>query len=236
MNPPTIAGHGAIRVTDLTRHFATVDGPVRALDGVTFEIESGTAVAIVGPSGCGKSTLLGLIAGLAVPTAGGVTIGGTEISHLPDDDRARLRRRSLGLVFQSANLLPWLTAVENVALQLALAGVDGEDQRCVESLSRLGLGAQLDRLPDQLSGGERQRVAVARALIHGPRAILADEPTGALDALNATVVVDRLVAAQRETGATLVVVTHDPAIARRMDRTLHLTDGRLTDDVIAGGR
>jgi putative ABC transport system ATP-binding protein len=173
--------------------------------------------------------LLGLIGGLETPTTGRVSIGGREISSLPEPQRARLRRDELGLVFQSDNLLPFLTAVENVALQLALnAAVDG-DQRCTEVLGELGLAEEADKLPDQLSGGQRQRVAVARALIHRPRVILADEPTGSLDAETSATVVDLLLASQRESGATLVVVTHDSGLARRLDRTLQLRDGRLVD-------
>jgi len=205
-------------------------GLVRAVDEITLEIEPGTSLAITGPSGSGKSTLLGLIAGLEAPTAGRVWIGGLEISSLTERQRARLRRAELGLVFQSDNLLPFLTAVENVGLQLSLCGPTGGYERCLDVLAALGLGDDVDKLPDQLSGGQRQRVAVARALIHRPRLILADEPTGSLDGDSSATVIDLLLAAQREVGATLVVVTHDPAVARRLDRTLNLRDGHLADD------
>jgi putative ABC transport system ATP-binding protein len=224
-----VSGAAGIRLDAVSKQYTTPAGLVRAVNGITLEVEPGGSLAITGPSGCGKSTLLGLIGGLEAPTTGRVSIGGREISSLPEPQRARLRRDELGLVFQSDNLLPFLTAVENVALQLALnAAVDG-DQRCTEVLGELGLAEEADKLPDQLSGGQRQRVAVARALIHRPRVILADEPTGSLDAETSATVVDLLLAAQRESGATLVVVTHDSGFARRLDRTLQLRDGRLVD-------
>jgi putative ABC transport system ATP-binding protein len=165
--------------------------------------------------------------GLEAPTAGRVSVAGREISSLPERERARLRRDEVGLVFQSDNLLPFLTATENVGLQLALhASSDGYD-RCAATLAELGLGSEVDKLPDQLSGGQRQRVAVARALIHRPSLILADEPTGSLDADNSAAIVDLLLTAQREMGTTLVVVTHDSVVAGRLERTISLRDGRL---------
>ena len=221
-------GLAGVRLESVSKRYTTPAGPVRAVDGITFEVEPGTSLAVTGPSGCGKSTLLGLISGLEAPTAGRVFIGGQEISSLPERQRTRLRRDELGLVFQADNLLPFLTAVENVGEQLALQGATDGYERCVEVLAELGLAADVDKLPDQLSGGQRQRVAVARALIHRPRVILADEPTGSLDADNSAAVIDVLLAAQEEAGATLVVVTHDPVVARRLDRTLSLRDGRLT--------
>jgi putative ABC transport system ATP-binding protein len=224
-----VRGPAGIRVDAVSKRYATPAGPVRAVDGISLEVEPGGSVAVIGPSGCGKSTLLGLIGGLEAPTCGRVFVGGREISSLPERQRARLRRAELGFVFQADNLLPFLTAVENVGLQLALnAGVDGY-RRCAEMLGELGLAADADKLPDQLSGGQRQRVAVARALVHRPRVILADEPTGALDAESSAAVVDLLLAAQRESGATLVMVTHDLGVARRLDTTLHLRDGRLAN-------
>ncbi len=214
----------------VTKHYLTPAGSVRAIDGVTLAVEPGTGIAITGFSGSGKSTLLGLIAGLEQPTSGRVAIGGVEVSGLSERERVRLRRSELGLVFQSDALQPFLTAVENVRLQLALAGGEDGDDRCLALLGDLGLGAHADKLPDQLSGGQRQRAAVARALINRPAVIIADEPTGSLDAENSVAIVDLLLAAQRDTGATLVVVTHDPDVAARMDRTATLRDGRLADD------
>jgi putative ABC transport system ATP-binding protein len=222
-------GLAGIRLDSVSKQYTTPAGPVRAVDGITLEVEPGNSIAITGPSGCGKSTLLGLISGLEAPTAGRVFIGGHEISSLPEGQRTRLRRDELGLVFQADNLLPFLTAVENVGQQLAMQGAADGYERCVEVLAELGLGGEVDKLPDQLSGGQRQRVAVARALIHRPRVILADEPTGSLDRDNSAAVIDVLLAAQEEAGATLVVVTHDPGVARRLDRTLSLRDGRLTE-------
>jgi putative ABC transport system ATP-binding protein len=221
-----------ITLESVAMHYATPAGVVRAVDGITLDVEAGTSLAITGPSGCGKSTLLGLIGGLEAPTAGHVMIGARQVSSMSGSQRARLRRDELGFVFQSDNLLPFLTAVENVGLQLALGDSDARDsdanpyERCVELLAGLGLGDELYKLPDQLSGGQRQRVAVARALIHRPRLILADEPTGELDDENSGAVLDLLLDAQREAGTTLVVVTHDAAVARRLDRALRLRDGR----------
>jgi putative ABC transport system ATP-binding protein len=224
----------AVGVDRATKHYPTPAGPIRALDGVTVDIAAASSVAITGVSGCGKSTLLGLIAGLEAPSAGRVTIDGEDVSGMSERARAQLRRRRLGLVFQSDNLQPFLTALENVGLQLALGGAaDGHD-RCMELLVDLGLGDQADKLPDQLSGGQRQRVAVARALVHRPSLILADEPTGSLDAGNAAAIVDLLRGAQREAGTTLVVVTHDPQVAAAMDRILTLRDGRLVGDTDRG--
>jgi putative ABC transport system ATP-binding protein len=220
----------AIRLDSVVKHYATPAGLVRAVDGISLEVEGGTSLAIMGPSGCGKSTLLGLIGGLEAPTAGRVEIGGTEISRLSERERARLRRDELGFVFQADNLHPFLTSAENVGLQLALNGATDGYQRCLDVLAELGLADAVNKLPDQLSGGQRQRVAVARALIHEPRVILADEPTGSLDADNSATVLDLLLTAQTELGATLVVVTHDRAVAQRLDRTLHVRDGRLADD------
>jgi putative ABC transport system ATP-binding protein len=200
---------------------------VNAVGGIELEIEPGTSLAVMGPSGCGKSTLLGLIAGLEVPSEGRVAVGEHELSSLGAEERARVRRDELGLVFQADNLLPFLTAVENVSLQLALSGGRDDPSECRALLARLGLDDEGDKLPDQLSGGQRQRVAVARALVHRPRLVLADEPTGALDAGNSTAVIDALLAAQHQSGATLVVVTHDAGVASRLDRTVRMRDGRL---------
>jgi putative ABC transport system ATP-binding protein len=218
-----------IRVESLAKHYATPAGLVHAVEGVSLAVEPGASLAVTGPSGCGKSTLLGLIAGLESPTAGSVSLGGREISGLPERARERIRRSEVGLVFQADNLLPFLTAAENVAQQLALGGARGDVERCHDVLARLGVAEHAAKLPDQLSGGQRQRVAVARALVHEPRMILADEPTGALDAASAEMVVEALVDAQRRLGATLIVVTHDGALAERLDRRLALRDGRPVD-------
>jgi putative ABC transport system ATP-binding protein len=214
-----------VRVAGLSKHYETPAGLVPALQGVSFDVKRGTSVAITGPSGCGKSTLLGLVAGLERPTSGRIALGDDEISALPEPDRARLRRAALGLVFQADNLLPFLTVVENVALRLALGGCRDGYGRCVELLDELGLADQLHKLPDQLSGGQRQRVAVARALIHRPSLILADEPTGSLDSAAADEVMELLVDAAREQGTSVLMVTHEPRVAAYADRTVLVRDG-----------
>ncbi len=219
-----------IVVSNVVVDHSSSKGTVRALECSELVVRGGTSVAVMGPSGCGKSTLLGLLAGLAVPTEGNVRIGGDTISDLPERDRVTFRRRSLGMVYQTDNLLPHLTVEENVGLQLAIcrdntAGERPEDPAVV--LDHLGLGALSGRFPDQLSGGQRQRVAVARAIIHRPAVILADEPTGALDDASARKVIELLVDMHTELGSTLVLVTHDPQVASRLSRVVHLSEVKL---------
>jgi putative ABC transport system ATP-binding protein len=206
----------------------TASGPVRALDGVSLTVDGGSSVAITGPSGGGKSTLLGVIGGLARPTWGSVRIGGAEISELSERDRCDFRRRHIGFIYQADNLLPFLTLLENVGLQLSLNGKSSGTGTSLAVLAELGLAGLAYRLPDHLSGGQRQRAAVARAIAHQPKIILADEPTGALDTANAAGVIDLLLAMQREIGATLIMVTHDRDAAKRLSRQVHLRDGRLS--------
>lgn len=215
-----------VELADVARWHETAAGVVHALDGVSLTVAPGESLAVTGESGCGKSTLLGLIAGLDVPTEGRVLLGDREISSMTEHDRARVRRHEIGMIFQSDNLLPFLTATENVSLQLSLDDREGANTRTLEILTALGLDGEANKLPDQLSGGQRQRVAVARALVHHPRLIVADEPTGSLDPENAMSVVDLLLAAQRSTGATLVLVTHEPTVADRLKRSIALRDGR----------
>lgn len=214
-----------ILARDLIVDYTTETRTVRALECAELSVTGGTSVAVMGPSGCGKSTLLGLLAALALPTQGSVVIGDQTVSELAERERVRFRRQTLGMVYQADNLLPHLTVEENVGLQLAICrgestGVRHADPGAV--LERLGLATLATRLPDQLSGGQRQRVAVARAIIQRPAVILADEPTGSLDAASARVVIDLLVDIQREIGATLVLVTHDPDIAGHADRIVQL--------------
>jgi putative ABC transport system ATP-binding protein len=216
----------SITVESVVVEHPTASGPVRALDGVSFTVDSGSSLAITGPSGGGKSTLLAVIGALATPTAGAVRIDDTDISTLSDRHRADFRRSHIGFVYQADNLLPFLSLVENVDLQLALNGEFGAE-RAQMLLDHLGLADQAHRLPDHLSGGQRQRAAVARAVIHRPKIILADEPTGALDVANAAGVIDLLLDVQREIGATLIMVTHDQDAAGRLDRHLELRDGRF---------
>ena len=217
----------SIQVDSLVVEYRTASGPVRALDNVSLAVEAGSSVAIIGPSGCGKSTLLGVLGGLAVPSSGVVRIGGEELSSLPERRRSSFRRAHVGFVYQADNLLPVLTVAENVGLQLALTGATAAADRPLDLLDRLGLADVAHRLPDHLSGGQRQRAAVARAVVHRPEIVLADEPTGALDAANAAGVLDLLLEAQREIGASLVMVTHDRDAAGRMDRRIGLRDGRV---------
>jgi putative ABC transport system ATP-binding protein len=218
----------SIMVESVIVEHQTSSGPVRALDGVSFTVESGSSVAITGPSGGGKSTLLGVIGGLARPTSGAVRIGDSHISDLSERDRSDFRRGHIGFVYQADNLLPFLTLLENVGLQLALNGEASGAGRSLAVLANLGLAGLAYRLPDHLSGGQRQRAAVARAIVHQPEIILADEPTGALDAANAVGVIDLLLGMQREIGATLIMVTHDREAAGRLDRQIHLRDGRVS--------
>ena len=206
----------------------TSSGPVRALDGVTFSVASGSSVAITGPSGGGKSTLLGVIGGLAQPTSGSVRIGDSSISELSERDRCDFRRSHIGFVYQADNLLPFLTLLENVGLQLSLNGQPSGTGKSLAMLSNLGLAGLAYRLPDHLSGGQRQRAAVARAVVHQPKIILADEPTGALDTANAAGVIDLLLGMQQEIGATLIMVTHDREAASRLDHQVYLRDGRVS--------
>jgi len=217
----------SITVDSIVVEHQTSGGPVRALDGVSFSVESGSSIAITGPSGGGKSTLLGVIGGLAQPTSGSIKIGDSEISEMSEHDRSDFRRSHIGFVYQADNLLPFLTLLENVGLQLALNGKSSGAGKSLAVLANLGLAGLAYRLPDHLSGGQRQRASVARAIVNEPQIILADEPTGALDAANAIGVIDLVLGMQREIGATLIMVTHDRDAAGRLDRQIHLSDGRV---------
>ena len=199
------------------------------LQDVTFEIAAGEAVAILGASGSGKTTLLGLLAGLDVPTSGSVLIDGADLSALDEDGRAALRRRLVGFVFQSFQLLPALTALENVMLPMELAGSASARKASVRLLERVGLAERLDHYPRQLSGGEQQRVAIARAFAGPPRLLFADEPTGNLDSATGDEIVNLMFDLNRERSTTLLLVTHDERLAARCGRRLHLAAGRLVD-------
>jgi putative ABC transport system ATP-binding protein len=225
----------AVRLEGVHKEYRVAGNVVRAVDGVDLEIEAGSRVAVVGPSGCGKSTLLGLVGALELPTSGTVWVGEAPVSALSEAKRAELRRRSIGFVFQSYDLLPFLTAYENVEFQAALSG--GRKDNVIRLIDRLSLAEHAGKLPDQLSGGQRQRVGLARALAHQPVLILADEPTGELDSDSSAAAMDLLLEAQRDLGATLIVVTHDTDVAARLDRTVSLLDGRVTaDSAMAGAR
>ncbi|MCB9099423.1 MAG: ABC transporter ATP-binding protein [Anaerolineales bacterium] len=217
-----------IRVTGLVVEHSTATGPLRVLDCSEFAIAGGSSLAIMGPSGCGKSTLLSVLAGLATPTAGRVTVGTTELTALSESERVAFRKNAIGVVYQADNLLPFLTVAENIRLQLALCGHTANAERqTADLLDRLGLSNLGERLPDQLSGGQRQRVAIARAIVHQPAVILADEPTGALDQASAAAVVQLLLEAHHHIQSTLVVVTHDPAVAAQMERLVLLRAGAV---------
>ncbi|MBD3853548.1 MAG: ABC transporter ATP-binding protein [Acidobacteria bacterium] len=200
---------------------------LQILDGIDLEVQRGEFVAVLGPSGSGKSTLLALMAGLDRPSAGEIRLDGERIDHLSEDRLAILRRHTIGFVFQSFQLLENLTARENVMLPMELLGRSEASTRAAELLAAVGLSERGHHYPSQLSGGEQQRVALARAFAPRPALLLADEPTGNLDGATGRVVLDLLVAMRAEEGATLVLVTHDPAVAALADRRIHLRDGRI---------
>ena len=216
-----------VRATGLSKQVATGDSLLTILDNVSFDIADGEAVAILGASGSGKSTLLGLLAGLDTPSAGTVNMAGTDLFALDEDGRAALRSQLVGFVFQSFQLLPALTALENVMLPMELAGAPGAADKAQKMLERVGLGARVHHYPKQLSGGEQQRVAIARAFVREPRLLFADEPTGNLDSATGAQIIDLMFELNRERHATLILVTHDEAISRRCGRALRLTAGRL---------
>ena len=218
-----------VRAVGLTRRYEMGDTFVDALQGVDLAIARGEFVALVGPSGSGKSTVLNLIGGLDRPTSGEVWIDGTELGHSDERTLTRHRRQHVGFVFQSFNLLPRLTAEENVALPLMFSDVPERDRmaRARQLLRRVGLGARLTHRPTQLSGGEQQRVAIARALVGKPALVLADEPTGNLDTVTGEEIMRLLKELNQEQGLTLLVVTHDPEVAAFSDRVVRLRDGRV---------
>jgi putative ABC transport system ATP-binding protein len=202
-------------------------GELVILRDIDLAVTSGQALAVVGASGSGKSTLLALLAGLDTPTSGRVVLDGVDLSALDEDKRAELRGRMLGFVFQSFQLLPALNALENVALPLELGGHDEAEELARQMLARVGLGERLHHYPKHLSGGEQQRVALARAFVVRPKLLLADEPTGSLDAGSGSAVIQLLFELNREYGTTLVLVTHDEALAARCGRTVRLIGGRI---------
>ncbi|MEY4507914.1 MAG: Lipoprotein-releasing system ATP-binding protein LolD [Pseudomonadota bacterium] len=221
-----------LQAVDVHKSYRTGHAAVSAVKGVSLQVEAGETVAIVGPSGSGKSTLLNLLGGLDRPSSGEVRIGGVALSGLSDDDLTRLRRKSVGLIFQFFNLLPLLSARENVALPLLLAGssFDEADERAGELLDLVGLGARMGHRPDQLSGGEMQRVAVARALSQRPLLLLADEPTGNLDSASGAIVQKMLLDAASNSGCALIIITHDVVAARRADRVVDFKDGKIVSE------
>lgn len=221
--------HVILRVNKLTHKVDLESNTLTILQGVNLEINQGDSVAIVGRSGSGKTTLLGLLAGLDTPSEGSIELDGANISALSEDERAALRAQRVGFVFQSFQLLPALTALENVMLPLELAGRQNAEARARELLQRVGLGERLTHTPRQLSGGEQQRVAIARAFACEPAILFADEPTGNLDNHTGKDVSDLLMALNREQGTTLVMVTHDEQLAARCGRQFHIEGGVLSE-------
>jgi len=217
----------AIEVSELTKQVTTGSTPLTILRDVSFRVAAGEAVAVVGMSGSGKSTLLALMAGLDTPSSGRVRIAGEDLFALDEDGRAALRGRSMGFVFQSFQLLASMTALENVLVPLELAGLNDGAEKAAALVQRVGLGERLRHYPKQLSGGEQQRVAIARAFVTSPSILLADEPTGNLDAATGAQIIDLLFELNRERNTTLVMVTHDESLSARCGRVIRLSGGML---------
>lgn len=216
-----------LKVENLKRYYKTNDVEVRALDGVSFDVEKGEFISIIGASGSGKSTLLHLLGGLDYPTSGKVLIDGTDIYGLKDDERTIFRRRNIGFVFQAYNLLPMLNVYENIIIPFGLDG-DAVDKKYVDSvIDILEISDQKYKMPNELSGGQQQRVAIARALVTKPSLILADEPTGNLDSKSSSQVVYLLKKINKELGNTILMITHDDAVAQAAEKTLRIEDERL---------
>jgi putative ABC transport system ATP-binding protein len=215
-----------VQAIQLSKQVLSGDLPLHILQDVSFEVEAGASLAIVGASGSGKSTLLGLLAGLDVPSKGRVLLNGVDLFSLNEDGRAQLRGEMAGFVFQSFQLLPALSALENVMLPLELVGLSDARQKAEKSLEQVGLSARADHLPKHLSGGEQQRVALARAFVTQPKILFADEPTGNLDAATGAQIIELMLELNREQGTTLILVTHDESLASRCVQQLRLRSGR----------
>ncbi len=221
-----------LHLSEVTKSFRTVKEDLVVLEKVTLSIPEGTTLAIVGPSGSGKTTLLGLCAGLDRATSGEVVLGGILLNGQSEDQLARIRNRSVGFIFQNFQLLPTLTALENVMVPLELAGTAGAERSAVELLDKVGLSARLHHYPSQLSGGEQQRVSLARAFANKPRILFADEPTGNLDAETSEKVIRLLFDLNREAGTTLVLVTHDMDLAAKTGRIVRIKGGKIIADTV----
>ncbi|NDY57183.1 ABC transporter ATP-binding protein [Desulfovibrio sulfodismutans] len=219
-----------IALVDVRLTLPSQAGPVNILRGITFTAAAGETVAIMGPSGAGKTTLLMLMAGLEKPSSGRVVVAGRDLTDMDEDALARFRRENAGIVFQAFHLVPTMTALENVALPLELARADDAGPRAMAALEAVGLSGRASHYPSQLSGGEQQRVALARAFAPRPKILLADEPTGNLDEETGAMVMDLLFSLGRDHGVTLVLITHDAALAARCGRVAHVRDGRLIPD------
>ncbi len=221
-----------IEIENVTKIYRMGDTEVHALDGVSLKIEKGEMVAVMGPSGSGKSTLMAILGCLDVPTSGTYRLDGLNVDSLTDNDLAEARNRKIGFVFQQFNLLARTTALDNVMLPLTYGGVSGRKrrERAEEALQKVGLAERMHHRPNELSGGQQQRVAVARALVNSPAILLADEPTGNLDSKTGTEIIRLFQELHRESGQTVIYVTHDPFIARHTERVIRLADGLVLDD------
>jgi putative ABC transport system ATP-binding protein len=224
------AGGPLVALENVYLTLGSAAGPVNILRGVSLEIAAGETVSLVGPSGSGKSTLMMVIGGLERPSTGRVQLDGNDLSAFDEDAMARLRRARVGIVFQAFHLIPTMTALENVALPLELGGRRDAFAAARQGLAAVGLGHRLTHYPGQLSGGEQQRVAIARAFVAGPKLLLADEPTGNLDATTGGLVIDCLFEHQARFDSTLLLITHDASVAERCERQIHLLDGRIVED------
>jgi len=224
------SGDPLVVLEDVHLTLGSAAGPVNILRGVSLAIATGETVSLVGPSGSGKSTVMMVMGGLERPSAGRVRLDGNDLGGLDEDALARLRRAHIGIVFQAFHLIPTMTALENVALPLELGGRRDAFSAAAQGLAEVGLGHRMTHYPGQLSGGEQQRVAIARAFIAGPKLLLADEPTGNLDAATGRLVIDCLFEHQTRHGTTLLLITHDASVAERCERQIHLLDGRIIED------
>ncbi|MEW6575448.1 MAG: ATP-binding cassette domain-containing protein [Pseudomonadota bacterium] len=221
----------AIRASNVTLTLGADDAPVSILRGVDLEVPYGISIALLGPSGSGKSSLMAVLAGLERASGGTVMVDGLDFTKLDEDELARARRGRIGIVLQAFHLLPTMTALENVAVPMELAGIDDPFGRAAKELEAVGLGHRLTHYPSQLSGGEQQRVAIARAMAAAPSIIFADEPTGNLDGSTGSSIIDLLFERRAALGATLLIITHDPALAARCDRIVTMQDGHVVESV-----
>lgn len=220
----------AINAKNVTLSLGTKDAPVNILRGVDLEINSGTSVALLGPSGSGKSSLMAVLSGLEQANSGQILIDGLDFVALNEDELARARRGRIGIVLQAFHLLPTMSAIENVAVPMELAGIEDPFDRAKEELEAVGLSHRMTHYPTQLSGGEQQRVAIARAMAARPSIIFADEPTGNLDAATGETIINILFERQKALNATLLIITHDPALATHCDRVITMHDGKVVED------
>lgn len=230
MHAPQTDPHIVIQARNVTLSLGASDNPTEILKGIDLELTKGESVALLGPSGSGKSSLMAILSGLERATSGQVLVAGLDFGPLNEDELARARRGRIGIVLQAFHLLPTMSALENVAVPLELDGVDDAFARAEAELTAVGLGHRLTHYPSQLSGGEQQRVAVARAMASRPDIIFADEPTGNLDGVTGDAIIELLFARQAANNATLLIITHDPALAEHCDRVISMRDGQIVSD------